>query len=128
SVEIETASIDTGVSDRDNHLRGAAFFDVEKHPKMLFVSTGVSEAGKDKFKLNGELTLHGATQPVTLEVASCGQAKDPWGNQRVAFSATTSLNRTDFGLKWNQALEAGGVLVGEKIEIQLEIQAVAAGA
>lgn len=125
---IEAASIDTGVADRDNHLRSADFFDVEQFPELRFKSTQIEDAGKNKLRLHGELTIHGVTKPVTLDVEYGGQAKDPWGNQRVAFAASTSIDRRDFGLGWNQVLEAGGVLVGEKIEIELEVQAVAAAA
>lgn len=123
-VEIDAASIDTGVADRDNHLRSADFFDAEKHPKLYFKSTSVEAAGGDRFRVHGELSIHGVTREVVLDSEYNGQGKDPWGNQRAAFSATTSVDRRDFGLKWNQALEAGGVLVGEKVEISLEVQAV----
>lgn len=116
---IETASIDTGVADRDGHLRAADFFDVEKFPAITFKSKKV-----EKNRVTGDLTIRDVTREVVLETEDGGQAKDPWGNARVAFSAKTSIDRRDFGLKWNQALETGGVLVGEKIEIELEIQAV----
>ncbi len=125
-VEIEAASIDTGVADRDNHLRSPDFFDVETFPKLRFVSTSMEHAGGDRYRLHGELTIRDATRPVVLDVEYGGRAKDPWGNTRVAFTASTAVDRTDFGLKWNQLLEAGGVLVGERIDIQLELQAVAA--
>lgn len=125
-VTIDAKSIDTGVTDRDNHLRSPDFFDVEQFPELQFKSTRIESAGKDKYRLHGELTIHGVTKPVSLDVEYGGQAKDPWGNQRVAFAASGSVDRRDFGLSWNQVLEAGGVLVGEKIEIELEVQAVAA--
>ncbi|MGE3668728.1 MAG: YceI family protein [Polyangiaceae bacterium] len=125
---IEATSIDTGVTDRDNHLRSADFFDVEQFPELRFKSTQIESLGKSKYRLHGELTIHGVTKPVALEVEYGGQAKDPWGNQRVAFSASGSIDRREFGLGWNQVLEAGGVLVGEKIELELEVQAVAAAA
>ncbi len=121
---IETASIDTNEPKRDAHLRSADFFDVEKHPEMTFRSTGVAPAGEGRYRMTGELSMAGATRPVTLEVEALGRTKDPWGNERFGFSARTSIDRRDFGLNWNQALEAGGVLVGEQVEITLEIEAV----
>lgn len=128
NVEIEAASIDTGVADRDAHLRSADFFDVEKEPKLTFTSTKIESAGGDRYKVYGNLTIHGVTREVVLDTEHGGQAKDPWGNTRASFSATTSVNRTDFGLKWNQLIEAGGVLVGERVDIELEVQAVQSNA
>ncbi len=125
-VTIDAASIDTGVADRDAHLRSADFLDVEKFPQFRFASTNVESAGGDRYRVHGELTIHGVTRAAVLEMEYGGQAKDPWGNQRAAFTATTSIDRRDFGLKWNQVLEAGGVLVGERIDIELEVQAVKA--
>lgn len=125
TAEIDAASIDTGESDRDKHLRSADFFDVEHYPKLTFTSTRVERDGDD-YTLVGDLTIRDVTKEVKLAVESGGQAKDPWGNQRMAFTAKTSIDRKDFGLKWNQVLEAGGVLVGEKIDIELEVQAVQA--
>ena len=127
-VEIDGASIDTGVADRDNHLRSPDFLDVERFPKLRFKSTKVEKAGGDRYRIHGALTIRDVTREVVLDAAYGGQAKDPWGNQRIAFTATTSLDRGDFGLKWNQVLEAGGVLVGERIEIEIEVQAVEAAA
>lgn len=124
--EIDAASIDTGVADRDNHLRSADFFDVERFPQLRFKSSKVERAGDERYRVHGELTIRDVTRAVVLEVEYGGQAKDPWGNTRAAFTAKTAVNRGDFGLKWNQALETGGVLVGERIEIELEIQAVQA--
>lgn len=126
NVVIEAASIDTGVADRDTHLRSADFFDVEKAPQLTFVSKKIEAAGGERYKVHGDLTIRGITREVVLDTEYGGQAKDPWGNQRVAFTATTSVNRTDFGLKWNQLIEAGGVLVAERIDIELEVQAVQA--
>lgn len=123
-VKLEAASIDTGVTERDNHLKSADFFDVAKYPELRFESKKVEAAGKNGYRVHGNLTIRGVTQKVVLDVDYAGQAKDPWGNQRVAFSASTSINRRDFGLEWNQALEAGGVLVGERVDIELEVQAV----
>lgn len=125
-VEIDAPSVDTGVADRDNHLRSADFFDVERFPKLRFKSTRVEGAGGERYRVHGELTIRDVTREVALDVEYGGQGKDPWGNTRVAFTAKTAVDRRDFGLKWNQALEAGGVLVGERIEIELEVQAVQA--
>lgn len=121
-VVIDAASIDTAEAQRDAHLRSPDFFDAERFPTIGFKSTGYSDG-----QLVGDLTIHGVTRPVTLAVESNGRGKDPWGNERIAFEATTSINRKDFGLTWNQALEAGGVLVGEKVDITLEVQAIKAG-
>lgn len=128
NVVIDAASIDTGVADRDNHLRSGDFFDVEHAPELTFTSTKIEAVGGDRYKVYGELSIRGITREVVLDVEHGGQAKDPWGNQRVAFTATTSVNRTDFGLKWNRLVEAGGVLVGERVDIELEVQAVQAAA
>jgi polyisoprenoid-binding protein YceI len=121
-VEIDAASIDTREVKRDAHLRSADFFDVENFPKLTFQSTGVKRTGDDTLAVTGDLTIHGVTRPVTLEVEQSGGGKDPWGNERLVWSATTDINRKDFGLNWNQVLEAGGLLVSEKIVIELEIQ------
>lgn len=124
---IQATSIDTGVADRDNHLRSADFFDVETFPTLRFTSTKVEKAGDDRYRVHGDITIRDVTKAIVLDAEYGGQGKDPWGNQRVAFSASTSLSRGEFGLKWNQALEAGGVLVGDKIDIEVEVQAVSAG-
>ncbi len=123
-VEIDAASIDTDVADRDNHLRSADFFDVERFPKLTFESSRIEAAGKDSFRVYGDLTIHGVTKEVVLDAEYGGRGKDPWGNERVAFTATTGIDRKDFGLAWNQALETGGLLVGERVTIELEVQAV----
>jgi len=128
SVEIDAGSIDTGVADRDAHLRSGDFFDTEQYPTLRFVSQRVERASKDSYRVHGELTIRDITREVTLDVDYGGRGTDPWGNERVGFSASTSLNRRDFGLKWNQALETGGLLVGDRIDIELEVQAVAAAA
>ena len=125
-VEIDASSIDTGVADRDNHLRSKDFLDVERFPKLRFESTRVERIDAQRYRVAGRLTIRDVTRDVTLDVEYNGQAKDPWGNQRVAFSATTSLDRSDFGLEWNQLLETGGLLVGERIDIELDVQAVEA--
>jgi polyisoprenoid-binding protein YceI len=126
SIHIETASIDTGVEQRDNHLRSADFFDVEKFPAITFQSTKVERSSGNGLRVTGNLTIRDVTREVELEAEQLGIGKDPWGNVKAAFEAKTSVDRRDFGLKWNQALETGGVLVGEKVEISLEIQAVKA--
>jgi len=122
-VEIDAASIDTAEEKRDGHLRSADFFDAENHPKLTFVSKRVDQS-KDGLKLFGDLTMRGVTKEVVLDVEEAGRGKDPWGQERVAFNAKTTVDRTQWGLKWNQALEAGGVLVSEKVEIAIDIQAV----
>jgi polyisoprenoid-binding protein YceI len=122
-VEIDVNSIDTREPKRDAHLRSADFFDVEKFPTMTFHSTSVARTSDDTLNVTGDLTLHGVTKPVTLVVDELGGGKDPWGNDRLAWSARVSLNRKEWGLNWNQVLEAGGLLVSEKIDIELEIQA-----
>jgi polyisoprenoid-binding protein YceI len=126
-VSIDAASIDTQVEARDNHLRSADFFDVERFPRITFRSREVVQKGKHA-RIVGDLTLHGITRPVELETEFLGRMTDPFGTERVAFSASTRIDRKDFGLTWNQALEAGGVLVGDRIDITLEIQAVKAAA
>jgi len=122
-VRIDASSIDTANQDRDKHLRSDDFLDVESHPHITFRSTGVRQEG-DRLSVSGDLTIRGATRPVELEAEKLGGGLDPWGNQRVGFSAATRINRKDFGLTWNQALEAGGVLVGDEVRIALDIQAV----
>lgn len=127
-VRIEAASINTREEKRDAHLRSADFFDVENYPELTFESTKVEKVDDEHYRVTGLLGIHGATKEVVLDAESLGAGKDPWGNDRVAFSAQTTINRKDFGLAWNQALEAGGVLVGEKVEISLDVQAVKAAA
>jgi len=122
-VSIDTASINTNVQKRDEHLRSADFFDVATFPTMTFVSKKVAKAGKDKLKVTGDLTLHGITKQVVLDVEGpTAESKDPWGTIRRGAVATTKINRKDFGLVWNKALETGGVAVGEEIAITLEIE------
>jgi len=127
-VAIDTASIDTREPKRDEHLRSPDFLDVEKFPKMTFVSKKIEKIEDGVFRVHGDLTLHGVTQPVVLETELLGSAKDPWGNERIGFQARASLIRKDFGLGWNAMLETGGVLVGEKVDITLDIEAVKAKA
>jgi polyisoprenoid-binding protein YceI len=122
-VNIETASIDTKVAKRDEHLKSADFFDVTKYPAMTFASKKVVKAGNDKLKVTGDLTIHGVTREVILDVEGpTAEVKDPWGNTRRGATATTKINRKDFGLNWNKALETGGVVVGDDVIITLEVE------
>jgi len=123
---IDASSVSTNVADRDAHLKSPDFLDAAQFPTLTFASTSVTGTA-DAMTIAGNLTIHGVTKPVSLSAAFDGRGKDPWGNDRIAYSANTKINRKDFGLTWNQALEAGGVLVGEDIEIALSIQAVRAG-
>ncbi len=125
---IEAASIDTGVQQRDDHLRSADFFDAATYPELRFRSKQIEKVSSDRYRVTGDLTIRDVTREVALDVEYGGQAKDPWGNERVAFTAKTAIDRKDFGLSWNQALETGGVLVGERVDIELEVQAVKAAA
>jgi polyisoprenoid-binding protein YceI len=122
-VKIDTASIDTGVEQRDNHLRSPDFFDVAKYPELRFTSKRVEDLGGGQLRVVGDLTMHGITKEVALEVENAGRAKDPWGGSRAGFSARATLDRKDFGLGWNAVLEAGGVLVGDKVSIEIEVEA-----
>lgn len=127
NVEIEAASIDTGVGDRDTHLRSADFLDVENHPKLTFRSTRIEGAYKkqgDRFRITGDLEIRGTAMPVTLDATFEGLGKDPWGNQRAGFAARTEIDRREWGLRWNQALETGGVLVANSVRIEIEAQAI----
>lgn len=121
---IDAASIDTNVPQRDKHLRSADFFDVEKYPLIEFQSTGVKEASDASAKLLGNLRMHGVEKPVELDVEIHGTGKDPWGNVRAGFTAVTKINRKDFGLTWNQALETGQLLVGEEVTITIEAEGI----
>jgi polyisoprenoid-binding protein YceI len=126
-VKIQAASIDTGVADRDAHLRSADFFDVDGggSPTMTFTSSGIKD-DDGELVLFGDLTINGVTRQVEFSLEFDGVNTDPWSNTKAAFSASTEINRKDFGLEWNVALETGGVLVGEKVKVQLDIQAVKA--
>lgn len=120
---IDLATVNTGDAQRDGHLKSADFFDIEKYPAITFKSTEVKRNGEGEYKVTGELTLHGVTRPVTFAVEGpSAPGKDPWGNTRIGLSATTKINRKDFGLAWNAALETGGVLVGEDVAITLDVQ------
>lgn len=126
AVTIDASSISTNDAQRDGHLKSPDFLDVEKHKDITFKSTKVGSAGKDKLTLTGDLTIRGVTKPVTLDVELLGRGKDPWGNEKAGFAARGSVDRRDFGLQWNQVLEAGGVLVGEKVEIEIDTELVKA--
>jgi polyisoprenoid-binding protein YceI len=123
-VTIDVASLDTRDATRDGHLLSPDFFDAEAHPTITFRSTKVTPAGSDRWTVDGDLTVLGNTRPVALEVTFEGGAKDPWGGERIGFTAKTEVNREDFGLTWNQALEAGGVVVGKSAKIEIEAEAV----
>ena len=120
---IDVASLSTGDVQRDAHLKSAEFFDAEKYPQMTFKSTKVEKKGEEDYAVTGDLTLHGVTKPVTFAVEGpSAPGKDPWGNTRIGLSASTKINRKDFGLSWNAALETGGVLVGEEVQISIDVQ------
>ncbi|HEY2042125.1 MAG TPA: YceI family protein [Jatrophihabitans sp.] len=121
--EIDLSSITTGQEQRDGHLRSSDFFDVEKDPKMTFKSTSIEPNGDD-FRVTGDLTIRGITQPVTLDVEVGGFGPDPYGGVRAGFTATGTINRHDYGVSWQTAIEGGGVVVGDKVTINIEIEAV----
>ncbi len=125
-VTIDVNSVYSGDEKRDAHLRGADFFDAETYPTITYKSTKVEEIGDDRFRITGDLTMHGVTKEVVFDANLEGRAKNPWGKTVAAFSISTSVNRKDFGLNWNVALETGGVLVSEKVNINIEAQAVEA--
>jgi polyisoprenoid-binding protein YceI len=122
-VTIQAASVDTGVEDRNAHLRSADFFDAEQFPTLHFVSTQVERDGDD-WTITGDLTIKDVTKPITLEFESTGSAKDPFGNLRIGFEGKTTLSRKDWGLTWNAALETGGMLVSDKIKLEFDISAI----
>ena len=125
SLTIDASSIDTGTPDRDTHLRSDDFFAVETYPALTFQSSHVVKTGDDTYDVIGTLTIRGVARKITLPVTYFGTAKDPWGNARAGFEASLTLNRKDFGLTWNAALETGGFLVGDEVRISLSIQAIA---
>ena len=124
AVSIDVASIDTRDEKRDGHLKSGDFFDAEQFPTITFTSTGVEVTGNNTGKIHGDLTIKGVTKPVVLDATFVGKAKSPWGTTSAGFNASTTINRTDFGLTWNVALETGGILVGEEITIDIELEAV----
>jgi len=121
-LSIKAASIDTGTPDRDKHLRSADFFDVEKFPTITFKSTKVVPRGGNNYDVTGSLTMHGVSKEITIPVTHLGFVKDPWGNDKAGFELNTTLNRKDFGLTWNKALETGGLLVGEDVKISINLE------
>ncbi len=121
---IKTASIDTNNPDRDKHLRSADFFDAEKSPEITFKSSKITPAGKDKYNVTGTLTIHGVSKEVTLPVTFLGFAKDPGGNQRASFETTIKLNRKDFGINWNKALDAGGFMLSDDVDATINLETV----
>ena len=121
---IDIASIDTRNEDRDNHLRSADFFEVEKYPSLTFKATSIEKTDDDEYAVTGDVNLHGVTRQETFNITFEGQGKDPWGNEKAGFSGKTKIKRSNYNLTWNAALETGGVLVGDQITINLEIQAV----
>ena len=121
---IKAASISTGEEKRDQHLKSPDFFDVEKFPELTFKSTAIKSTSKDVYDVTGTLTIHGVSRQVTLPVTFLGFVKTPWGDERAGFETGLKLNRTDYGLTWNKALEAGGLLVGDEVEVSVNIEAV----
>lgn len=124
TVDIAAASIDTANADRDGHVRGADFFDVEKYPHITFRSTKVQATGADTFEITGDLTIKDQTHPVTVPFEFTGTATDPFGNHRAGFEGSLAINRSDYGVTWNAALEAGGVMVSDKITLEFDISAI----
>ena len=124
--QIVTGSVNTGEAKRDNHLKSGEFLDSSKFAAITFKSTKIEKVSDTEFKAIGDLAIHGVTRPVTLNVTYGGSATDPWGKERAAFLATTKINRKDFGLTWNKTLERGGLVVGEEVDITLEIEGVKA--
>lgn len=124
---IKVGSVNTEKTKRDDHLRSPDFFDAQKFPQMNFKTNKISPVSADEFDAIGDLTIKDITKPVTLRVKYEGAAKDPWGNERAGFSASTKINRKDFGLTWNKALETGGLLVGDDVDINLEVEGIKQG-
>ncbi len=120
---IQAGSIDTNQPDRDTHLRSGDFFDTEKFPTITFTSTAIRKRSEDLYDVTGNFTIRDVTREITLPVTFLGKAKDPWGNERIAFEAEYAINRKDYGLNWNAALETGGFLVGDEVKISLSVQA-----
>lgn len=123
---VKAASLGTRSDQRDEHLRSADFFDVENHPELSFRSTSVQQLDEETYRITGDLTIRGTTREVVFEAVSQGAEQDPWGNSRVGLEIVGQIERSDFGLNWNQALESGGVLVGKKVKILIDLSAVRA--
>ena len=124
TASLDPATVTTGISVRDDHLRSVDFFDTQRYPEIVFHSTAITRTLKDHYAVHGVLSMRGVERTVTLHAQAAGDGIDPFGNRRAGVSARTTLNRKDFGLNWNRALESGGLLVGDEIEINLEIEAV----
>ena len=120
--KMDAASVDTGNSDRDTHLKSPDFFDVENHKEITFVSREIENVDGGNFRIHGDLTIKGTAKPITVSVDFLGLAKDPWGNEKAGFELSTKINRKDWGLNWNVAIEAGGVLVSDDVYINCEVQ------
>lgn len=120
---IDVNSINSNNADRDTHLRSADFFDVEKFPNMTFIATDIKSTGDGEYALTGDFTIKDVTKPVTFEVEYGGRDKNPWGVEVIAFEAEAKINRKEFGLTWNSALESGGVLVGDEVKLKIEVEA-----
>ncbi len=126
SFTIKAASIDTANGDRDKHLRSPDFFDAERFPEIAFASTKIVAKGDGRYEVTGKFTMHGVTREITLPVAFNGFAKDPWGNERAGFSLQGTLNRKDYGIVWNKTLDQGGLMLGEEVEITIDLETVKA--
>jgi polyisoprenoid-binding protein YceI len=126
-VVIQAKSVDSGNADRDTHLRSNDFFAMDEYPEITFVSTAVQVVDDTSYKVTGDLTIRGVTKPVTVDFEHTGAAHDPWGNLRVGLEGKVTINRKDWGVNWNAALEAGGILVGEKVTLELDLSAVKQG-
>jgi polyisoprenoid-binding protein YceI len=126
-LRIRAATVDTGVADRDAHLRSADFLDVETYPELTFRSTEVEQVDEDVYRVTGDLTIKDVTRPVSVDFTLTGSAQDPWGQVRVGFEGALVLRRSDWGLTWNTALDTGGVLVSDKIQIEFDVSAIRAG-
>jgi polyisoprenoid-binding protein YceI len=127
-LSVDAASIDTGIADRDAHLRSPDFFDVEAFPELSYTSKRIEKVSSDAYRVFGDLTIRGTTREVPLDLEFGGVGKDPWGNERAGFNVKAKVDRKEFGLVWNQALEAGGVLVGDRVDIEVDLEAVKAAA
>ncbi|MFB7259021.1 YceI family protein [Streptomyces nojiriensis] len=124
SIDVKIASVDTGIADRDGHLRSGDFFDAEAFPLMTFRSTEARQLGGDTYRITGELTIKDVTRPLSIDLEFNGSATDPYGNERVGFEGSTEILRSDWGLTWNAALEAGGVMVSDKVKLTFDISAI----
>ncbi|WP_328300989.1 YceI family protein [Streptomyces sp. NBC_00435] len=124
SIDVKIASVDTGIGDRDGHLRSGDFFDAETFPLMTFRSTSAEQLGGDKYRISGELTIKDVTRPLSIDLEFGGSATDPYGNERVGFEGSAEILRSDWGLTWNAALETGGVMVSDKVKLTFDISAI----